>query len=332
MKAVALDYQKRELREVDLPEPELERDGQVLFRVREVGICGTDRDLASFRLAFPSPSGDLLVIGHECVGEVIQTNATTLKPGDIVVPLVRRPCHPPCRWCARKRRDRCTGAYTERGISGAHGYFTELAIDAESDLVRIPPEICEHAVLIEPLSVVEKAIGNAFRLHPGQPETALILGAGTVGLLAAMVLKARGVGVTVSSPEPPNSDRARLVEEGGSNYLNRPEGPYDIIIEAAGAVEAAGVALEVLGPSGVLVMLGVNKSVEVPMLRLIVRNQAIVGSVNAAPEDFELAVDDLTRMPPRILRLMLAREPFSTFRSTLTGPLRAAPKIVHVIG
>ena len=107
-----------------------------------------------------------------------------------------------------------------------------------------------------------------------------------------MVLKARGLAVAVSSPESPVSDRGRLVEEAGSRYLNRPEGPYDIIIEAAGAVEAATAALEALGPSGVLVILGVNKSVEVPMLRLIVRNQAMVGSVNAAPENFRLAVDD----------------------------------------
>ncbi|HYI92812.1 MAG TPA: zinc-binding dehydrogenase, partial [Bryobacteraceae bacterium] len=219
---------------------------------------------------------------------------------------------------------------TERGIVGAHGYFTERAVDDEGDLILIPNAIREHAVLVEPLSVVEKAVENAFRMHPGQPETAIVLGAGTIGLLTAMVLRIRGVEVTVTSLEPPNSERAKLAEAAGANYRTKPEGQYDIAIEASGAHAAANLAIASLGSAGVLVLLGVTPALEVSVLQLILRNQVISGSVNAAPSDFLLAVEDLSAMPVAVLRSMIKREPFSAFRSTLLGPLRAAPKIVHV--
>jgi glucose 1-dehydrogenase len=332
MKSVGLNYSTRELCELDISEPRIESDTQVLFRIREVGICGTDRDLASFQLVFPSTDG-FLVLGHECVGEVVSTGSHVgaFNPGDSIVPIVRRPCSPPCSWCARGRRDLCSsGTYTERGIVGAHGYFTELAVDEECDLIRIPDLVREHAVLVEPLSVVEKAVGNAFRMHPGQPETALVLGAGTIGLLAAMVLRIRGVDVTVTSLELPNSDRAKLVEAAGAAYRTQPDGQFDIVIEASGAHAAANLAIASLGSAGILVLLGVTPALEVSVLQLILRNQVISGSVNAAPSDFLLAVQDLRAMPVTVLRSMIERVPFSAFQSTLTGPLRAAPKVVHV--
>ncbi|HYP06316.1 MAG TPA: alcohol dehydrogenase catalytic domain-containing protein, partial [Bryobacteraceae bacterium] len=286
MRAIALNYSDRSLIEKDVPEPSLTGAGQVLFRVSEVGICGTDRDLASFRILFPPAGDDYLVLGHECVGEVLaaSTDVSKIRTGDLVVPLVRRPCAPACDWCGIERRDLCSsGKYTERGIVGAHGYFTELAVDSAADLVVVPEAIRSYAVLVEPLSVVEKAIGNAFRLHPGNPARALVLGAGAVGLLSAMGLAARGLAVTLTSLEPPGSERARLAEAAGASYETNPTGSFDIVIEAAGAPAAARTALAALGPAGVLVMLGVTKPVEVPMLQLILRNQVVAGSVNAAP-------------------------------------------------
>ena len=335
MKAVALNYASRQLEERDIAEPQLTSPNDVLLRIREVGICGTDRDLAAFRLAFPPREDDYLVLGHECVAEVLRTGPAvrSLSAGDMVVPFVRRPCSPPCVWCANGRRDLCaTGNYRERGIVGAHGYFTELAIDQEADLVRLPANLKDHAVLIEPLSVVEKAVANAERLHPGQPESALVLGAGTVGLLAAMLLKVRGFSVDICSLEHSASDRARLAEAAGGRYLNKPDSTYDVIIEAAGTDGAAERALNALAPNGVIVILGAAKCLNVPLLELIVRNQVIVGSVNAAPSDFASAVNDLGRFPADVLTRMIEREPASAFRSTLTGPPRPSPKIVHVIG
>ena len=334
MKAVALNYSTRRLEERDIAEPQIVDPDDVLLQIREVGICGTDRDLAAFRLAFPPGGDDYLVLGHECVAEVVRTGpaVTAVSTGDIVVPIVRRPCTPPCKWCATGRRDLCSsGQYRERGIVGAHGYFTELAVDRATDLVRIPENLSEHAVLIEPLSVVEKAVTNASRLHPGHPESALILGAGPVGLLAAMLLKIRGFSVDICSLEPANSGRACLAEAAGAIYRNEPDRTYDVVIEAVGREGVGERGLNALGPNGVIVMLGAAKSLQVHLLQLILRNQVIVGSVNASPADFRAAVDDLGRFPPDVLSRMIEREPASAFRSTLTGPLRSSPKIVHVI-
>ena len=89
--------------------------------------------------------------------------------------------------------------------------------------------------------------------------------------------------------------------------------------------------MRALAPGGVLVILGVNDSVPVPMLELILKNQVVVGSVNAAVSDFRTAVADLQRFPAGVLRRMISRERWSAFRSTLLGSLRGAPKVVHVV-
>jgi threonine dehydrogenase-like Zn-dependent dehydrogenase len=159
----------------------------------------------------------------------------------------------------------------------------------------------------------------------------LVLGAGAVGLLTAMALRARGLAVTVSSLEPTNSERARLAQEAGADYVSTLPGLFDIVVEAAGAPEAAKTAIAALAPAGVLIVLGVNRPVEIPMLQLILKNQVLAGSVNAAPADFTKAVQDLACFPASVLSRMIAREPRHTFRSTLTGPLGASPKIVHVL-
>ena len=126
MRAVTLDYQTRRLHQRDVPEPTITSPTQVLFRVLEAGVCGTDRELANFRFGAPPKGEQFLILGHEALGEVIATGGavTTLKSGDLVVPTVRRACAPACASCGRNRRDLCvTGNYTERGILLAHGYF-----------------------------------------------------------------------------------------------------------------------------------------------------------------------------------------------------------------
>ena len=137
MRALLIDYDGRELRESDIAEPVLRASDEVLFRIIEVGVCGTDRELAAFRFGYGAPGDPFLVPGHEALGEVLQADpATGFAPGDLVVPTVRRACDPPCSSCRRGRRDLCiTGGYSERGIFGAHGYFTERAVDKAEDLV-----------------------------------------------------------------------------------------------------------------------------------------------------------------------------------------------------
>lgn len=335
MRAAGLDFNRRILTSFEMPEPGALRPGEVRFRVREVGICGTDRELASFAIGFPPRGASRLVLGHEALGQVVDTGTGTddLKAGDWVVPFVRRPCSPPCRSCARDRRDLClTGRAPERGIFGAHGYFTEYAVDAAADVVRVPQELVDVAVLIEPLSVVEKTVETALRLHVEHPRTALVLGAGPIGILAALALQERGLKVAIHSLEPEEHPRARLVRDAGMEYSKRIEAEKaDVLIEATGSAAAAFAGFRALAPLGVYGILGSpNAQGEVPFIDMLVKNQVLFGSVNAGPGAFARAVTDLARFDRRILTRMLHRVRFEDFATTIPTP-QPAVKTVHVI-
>jgi threonine dehydrogenase-like Zn-dependent dehydrogenase len=335
MKALALDFEARTLGWSELDPPDFFANRDVLYRVHEVGVCGTDRALASFQLGAPPLGETRLVLGHEALGQVmdIGNGVKSLNRGDWVVPMVRRACQPPCSSCSRGRRDLCiTGKYTERGIFGLHGYFTERAVDAEEDLVRVPLKLVDFGVLLEPLSVAEKAIVRALAVHEGSPRTALVLGLGPIGMLAAMALKARGYGVRVQSLEPADHPRAAILRLLDIAYEPALEGSADIVIEATGSTEAALFALQQMPPLGVMVVLGAPDGAGcIPFLRMIVNNQTVVGCVNADGESFRAAVQDLARFDRRALAALISRARFSDLPRGLTGPPQAAPKVVHVL-
>ena len=335
MRAVTLDYQERLLRERELAAPEIATPTQVLMRVIEAGVCGTDRELATFRFGSPPEGESHLILGHEALGQVIATgnSVTTFKAGDLVVPMVRRACSPACMSCGRSRRDLCiTGNYRERGIMGAHGYFAEFAVDEAEDLVPVPAALAEFGVLLEPLSVVEKAVEIAFRLHELGPRSAAVLGAGAIGILSALVLQLRGLDVTVISLEPEDSPRAELLRRAGVRYTSAMGDRVDILIEATGSASAALHGLTLLGPLGVMVVLGASIGEgTVSFLDLVVQNQMVAGSVNASPESFAAGVLDLGRLNPSILRGMIHRVGFGDFENSILGPPHMSPKVVHAI-
>jgi threonine dehydrogenase-like Zn-dependent dehydrogenase len=335
MKALALNFEARTLSWGELDPPEFYASRDVLYRVHEVGVCGTDRALASFQLGAPPEGEQRLILGHEALGQVIDTGAgvKTLNRGDWVAPTVRRPCKPPCSSCARGRRDLCiSGKYTERGILGLHGYFTEQAVDSEEDLVRVPLKLVDFGVLVEPLSVAEKAIMRALAVHEGEPRTAIVLGLGPIGMLAAMALKVRGYGVRVQSLEPADHPRAAMLKLQDIPYEPVLTGSADIVIEATGSTEAALSALQQMPPLGVMVVLGApNGAGPVPFLRMIVNNQTVVGSVNADGEAFRAAVEDLARFDRRALAALITRARFADLKKSLTGAFSMAPKVVHVL-
>jgi glucose 1-dehydrogenase len=334
VRAVALDYQTRSLDCIDVPDPKPPEPDQVLFRVLATGVCGTDRDLAEFRFGYPPPGDHRLVLGHEAIGQVIATGSSVpgLKPGDWVAPMVRRSCSPACESCARGRRDLClTGQYTERGIMGAHGYFSQYAVDRHTDLVPVPAGIVDVAVLAEPLSVVEKAVDLGLRLHPGNPQTALVLGAGTIGILAALVLQEMGLRVVVRSAEPVESGRAALLRSGELEYTDAGGFRAGLVLEATGSPAAAMSGLDALEPLGVLIILGAPKSEgELSFRDLLVGNRVIAGSVNAAPHHWAAAMRHLAVFDRRFLERLITRMPFEAFRESIAGAPAAKPKIVHI--
>jgi glucose 1-dehydrogenase len=335
MRAVALDFQQRKLVEREVRAPKIAHDDHVLFRVEEVGVCGTDRELASFRMGYPPEGESFLVLGHEAAGYVIEVGAavTSLRAGDCVVPMIRRGCSPPCPCCARRRSDLCvSGNYRERGIFGLHGYFCEMAMDSERDLVVVPKSLAEFAVLAEPLSVVEKAIQTAMRFREEPAVTAGVLGAGPVGLLAAMALRARALDVWLYSLESADHPRARLAGQIGARYVTSLDFQADIVVEATGAAQAAFAAIRCLAPLGVCALLGAGSGEgHVSFRDLVVGNRIVFGSVNASPEAFALAIEDLGRFDLAILRKLIDRRPFAAFQESIAAPTSGTAKIAHVI-
>ncbi|HLK92886.1 MAG TPA: glucose 1-dehydrogenase [Polyangia bacterium] len=319
MRAVAVFPGRRELRMIEVPAPARRSEREAIVRIREVGICGTDREIAAFHYGKPAPGGDRLVLGHEALGQVVEVGSAvrTLVPGDLVALTVRRPCNDPgCVACGVGRQDFCTsGGFTERGIKGADGYLTELVVEEEQNLVRVPRALAEVGALIEPLTVTAKAavdLDAILRRYPWEPLglRALVLGAGPIGLLSAMMLVARNARTFVYSLEPADSDRAQLTRSFGAEYVSVGDtaladlparvGSADIVFEAVGTAKVAFGAQAALAPNGVFILSGMpspRAPIEIDLDRImrdiVLKNQVLFGTVNASRGAFEAAVRQL---------------------------------------
>jgi threonine dehydrogenase-like Zn-dependent dehydrogenase len=298
----------------ELPRP-VAGPGQALVRVRRVGVCGTDQEIIDAKFGTPPAGTNELVLGHEVLGvvEVIGDGVDDLAVGDLVVATVRRPDG--CPACQAGQPDMCVWrAYTERGIIGAHGYMVEQFVDDARYLVPIPPALEPIGVLLEPLTVVEKATRQADliqrRLASWAPQTALVLGAGPIGLLGTMLLRSRGMQVTTVARRPAPNSAAAIVDACGARYVSSRETPLadlaaglpsiDLIFEATGVSTLAFAAMGVLGANGVLVLLSLTGGETVAPVPIdainrefVLGNKVMVGSVNCGDEDFVRGVTDL---------------------------------------
>jgi len=316
MRAMAVLPSRRELRIVEVAPPTLRGTGDVLVRVREVGICGTDREIGAFHYGTPAEGRESLVLGHEALGEVVEVGESvrTLERGDLVAITVRRPCaDDSCLACRAGRQDFCvTGQFRERGIKKADGFMTEMIVEDERFLVKVPTRLADVGVLVEPLTIAAKAsveLAAVIRRFPWEPVglRALVLGAGPIGLLGAMMVVSRNVSATVYSREPANGDRARLVRSFGAKYVSAvdvpishlptKEGLFDVIFEAVGNAAVAFNALQALAPNGVCILSGVpggSSPIEIDlncvMRDIVLKNQMVFGTVNASRSAFEESV------------------------------------------
>lgn len=120
MEAIAVTPQKRKVEIINQSEPTILSPTDVKLRMLEAGVCGTDKEICAFEYGIPPSGSEQLVIGHESLGEVVEVGlkVTRVTVGDLVVPMVRRPCpHDYCVACRSGRQDFCfTGDFQERGI------------------------------------------------------------------------------------------------------------------------------------------------------------------------------------------------------------------------
>ncbi|HWG58817.1 MAG TPA: glucose 1-dehydrogenase [Candidatus Acidoferrales bacterium] len=352
MKAIAVTPGTAGSRLVDRPEPAVSADDDVKLRVLRVGICGTDREEVSGGRALAPAGQKELVIGHEMFGQVVGVGAKVarVKPGDYAAFTVRRGCGK-CSSCQMNRSDMCeTGQYTERGIWGRDGYEAEYVVDKEQYVVNVAAELAAVGVLIEPLSIVEKAIDEALRLQvTRRPDAAtipdwlvnrrcLVAGLGPVGLLAALVLRLRGGAVHGLDVVDEASARPEWLKQIGGKYIDGRKvktqqiaeavGPMEFIFEATGIASLEFNLLEALSLNGAYVLTGIpggDRPIQVPgatlMRQLVLRNQVMLGSVNAARGHYQMAADDLEqahlRWSSHIAKLITHRHA----RDQAAGPL-----------
>ena len=328
---------------VDDPRPAA---GQALLATIEVGICGTDHEILAGGHGEAPRGSPWLIPGHECLARVLEApEGCGLRPGQLVAPTVRRPCgQPRCYPCAHDHPDMCISLqYTERGIQGAHGYQCERFAEWPRYLVPLPDGFADFGVLMEPTSVVTKAIEEAARVQRArlawEPQRALVTGAGPVGLLAAMLLRLRHLDVTVYDRDAADHPRAQAVRALGAAYVCSADAELaqvagadgvDWIVECTGARALVFGALQALAPAGVLCLLGVSGagvSLEVPAdainLGLVLRNGLVFGSVNASREAFAQAGQSLAvaeaNWPGWLAGLVSVRVPPADVASAIGG-------------
>jgi threonine dehydrogenase-like Zn-dependent dehydrogenase len=318
---------------VDVPAPRA-RDGSILVRTRAIGICGTDLEIINDGYGEPPDGEDRLILGHESLGEVVEAPADSqFFPGQLVVGMVRRPDPEPCVHCSRGEVDMCrNGLYRERGILGLHGYASEFFRLEPEFAVPVDPRLGDLGVLIEPASVVAKAGDHT--LHMLRRENipvsvALVTGAGPIGLLAAMMLRRRGIDTYVvdiveDGPKPDLVRRIGALYHAGSptDLKIQPEA----IIECTGIGKVAAAAGSISAPGAVMALTGIaasSTSYETDLnamnRRLVLGNRVVFGSVNAARRHYDLAANALADFDPDLLSQLISRRvPFNRWEEAMT--------------
>jgi len=305
------------LREVPKPGAEEIPGGRgILVKILRVGVDGTDKEINAAEYGAAPVGDDYLIIGHESFGRVeeVGPNVTEFKSGDYVALTVRRPGS--SLYDQIGTYDMTTDdAYFERGINLRHGFLTEYVVDEPEYIIRVPENLKEVGVLMEPMSVAQKAIEQAYRiqqrLRVWRPKRAAVMGASTLGLLSTLVLRLRGLDVTTFGNTMAPFLNATLLNELGARYVSTKEmslteasakyGPFDLILEGTGYSPLVFEAMDVLAKNGVLAMVSVtggSRQLAVPAdkinLGFVLGNKVAFGSVNANREYFESGVKDLS--------------------------------------
>ncbi|MFH0797818.1 MAG: glucose 1-dehydrogenase [Candidatus Woesearchaeota archaeon] len=306
MKAITIiPKEKGSAKLMEVPVPSYKKN-EVLVRVLDAGICRTDLEIYE-GLYGETPVGEnYLIMGHESLGviEKVGRDITTLRQGNLVARTVRRQCIDMCINCRNDEQDMClTGNYVETGIKGLHGVMAEYYVDSPKNLVRVQKKFADFGVLMEPLSFSEKAVRQTYlvgeRMSAWEPKKALVIGAGPIGLLEAMILRAKGLDTYVAAWSKEGNNKSGIVSEIGARYVSVQEKPlntlgkFDIIIESSGTVEMIGDAMQQLNTNGVLCLTSITggeRKLCLPLEKInidfVLGNKSIVGAVNASMKDY----------------------------------------------
>ena len=332
MRAITVEPKKAgtaRLEEVPEPDP---REGSVLVEAIAVGVCGTDVEIAEGKYGWAPPGHDRLILGHESLGRVLDPGPSgSLKKGDLVVGIVRRPDGVPCPACAVGEWDMCrNGQYTERGIKEIHGYMSERWRIEPEYAMKVDSSLGLLGVLLEPMTVITKALEQVVAVgHRSfwEANTVLVTGAGPIGLLAACSARLKGKEVHVLD-RVENGLKPELVRALGATYHSGSvmdlDFEPDVIIECTGVGAVIADTFQKIGSGGVVCLTGVGQggrsgyAVADVSAKVVLKNNVIVGSVNANKRHWYKASQALAQADRAWLsRLITRREKPEDFRKAL---------------
>jgi glucose 1-dehydrogenase len=328
----------------DIAEPGAPGEGEVLCRTLELGVCGTDREILASQQPMLPDGAEFLILGHECLGRVesVGGGVTECRPGDLVVPVVRR-----ARGGYTRRPDLlAVGQFTERGIYHEHGFSTPLWLDRPEYLVAVAADSRSVAVLAEPVAVVEKGVHEACRLQaarlgPSDPlcvaPRVLVTGLGPIAFAGIMSARRRGWKVTVYGRDSAESPRVELVHDFGGRYIREEdwvtepgdleEDGFDLLLECTGSDEVLARTSLSLASCGAAVWLGSSRQARPRQVNLaammrngVIGNHLHLGSVNASLDNFQDALETLA---------WSQREHSSATRRTITSTVGPEDALVH---
>ncbi len=294
-------------------------NGNVMLKPLLTGICGTDRGIARGALPFAyNPSGyNFLVVGHESMCKVIESKSDYFKPGDIVVPIVRRPGD--CPNCLIGRPDNCSdGNKHEAGITGLHGFMREMFMEQDFNLIKIKDkELGDLGVLTEPMKNVVKAFEVIERvstrsiyqnnLSTMEGKTALIVGTGCEAFLYSFLSVDYGFDTFISNRHPIGKTSLDMCKQFGVNFIDSskepdfPQKPLDLLIDTSGDPGTVLKYLRKMNYNGIVILFGTNGKAPSTELtgedidHIVERNITIAGSVDAAKIHYMKALDYLSK-------------------------------------
>jgi len=259
----------RQMELVDLPEPAITRDKEVLLKVELVGVCGSDVHyyqmgrIGSQVVEYP------FIVGHECVATIkaVGKAVTSLKVGDLVVVDPAVPCYE-CDQCAAGRENTCRNLRFLGTPGQGSGCLCEYIVMPEQSCLAVNEQISpEQGVLCEPFTIGVYAVKQA---QMPRDANIAVLGCGPIGLSCLVAAQAQGAKDIYATDRVQN--RALAAVEAGAVFSSnpdredvvkqilsrRPEG-IDTVFECAGQQNTLDEAVELLKPGGKLVIIGIPR-------------------------------------------------------------------------
>lgn len=336
---VLTEYKHLEL--VDMPQPSM-GEHDVLVRVKACGICGSDvhgYDGSTGRRLPP------IVMGHEAAGVVEEVGAAVnaFRKGDHVTFDSTVYCGH-CFFCIRGDRNLCDNRQVV-GVSTPefrrHGAFAEFVSVPEHIVYKLPPELpFAHAALIEAVSVAVHAVNlTPIKLN----DTAVVVGAGMIGLLALQAVRLAGAGkviaVDVDDAKLATAKQLGADEIVNSKNVDAPQAiramsggrGADVVLEAVGATQPIKTAIDSVRKGGAVTLIGnVSPAIEIPLQSVVTRQIKLIGSCASCGE-YPECIDLLARGAIRIEPILSAEAPLSDGPSWFQRLYAREPNLMKVI-